>query len=105
MVTAWAEAWSRKDVERYLAHYGKDFKTPGGEARASWEKGRRDRISAPKSIAVAVHDPRVSVNGEQATVTFRQEYRSDTLKANSRKTLTLVRNGDRWVIQQEQVAN
>lgn len=38
----------------------------------------------------------------QATVSFRQTYRSDRLKANSRKTLVLVKSPDgRWQIQQE----
>ena len=31
---AWAQAWSKKDVDGYLSHYAKDFKTPGGEPRA-----------------------------------------------------------------------
>jgi hypothetical protein len=39
VVNAWAKAWSAKNVDAYLAFYGKDFKTPGGESRASWEKG------------------------------------------------------------------
>ena len=37
------------------------------------------------------------------SVAFRQDYRSPTLKASSPKTLTLVRVGDRWLIEQEQV--
>ena len=42
------------------------------------------------------------MNGaNQATVTFRQNYRSDTFKANSQKTLVLVRDGGRWLIQEE----
>ena len=60
-VNAWAKAWSSKDVDGYLAFYAKDFKTPGGEARADWEKARRQRISAPKSITVTVDAPKVSV--------------------------------------------
>jgi hypothetical protein len=34
-------------------------------------------------------------------VTFRQSYKSDTLKSNNTKTLKLVRSGDRWLIRQE----
>jgi hypothetical protein len=36
-----------------------------------------------------------------ATVSFKQVYRSDTFKLNSRKTLVMVRTEGRWVIQQE----
>ena len=106
-VRAWAKAWSAKDVDAYLAFYGKDFKTPGGEARAAWEKTRRQRISAPKSISVTVESPKVSVSADgQASVTFRQGYRSDVLKAtNTTKTLVLARSDGRWLIQQERVGN
>jgi tetratricopeptide (TPR) repeat protein len=56
-VNGWARAWSAKNVDAYLAYYGKNFKTPGGEARADWEKARRARIGAPHSIAVTVGSP------------------------------------------------
>jgi len=107
VVTAWAKAWSAQDVDRYLAFYAKDFKTPGGEARGEWEKGRRQRISAPKSINVAVDAPKVNVTAEgQASVTFRQSYRSDVIKtATTTKTLVLARTDGRWLIQQERVGN
>ena len=99
-VNAWAKAWSAKDVDRYLALYSKDFKTPGGEARADWEKGRRQRISAPKSITVTIDAPKVSVtSGSQASVTFRQGYRSDVIKtATTTKTLVLAKTDGRWRI-------
>src|SRR5437899_7766427 len=68
-VNAWAQAWSKKDADAYLAHYAKDFKTPGGEARADWEKGRRSRISAAKSIIVGVESAKVTMrNPQQARV-------------------------------------
>ena len=104
---AWASAWSRQDVPGYLAHYAKDFKTPGGEPRANWEKSRRQRINAPKSIVVTVDAPKVSIPAEgQASVTFRQGYRSDVLKStNTTKTLLLARSEGRWRIQQERVGN
>ena len=106
-VNAWAKAWSAQDVDRYLASYAKDFKTPGGEARADWEKARRQRISVPKSIAVTVDAPKVSVTADgQASVTFRQGYRSDVIKtATATKTLVMTRADGRWLIQQERVGN
>jgi tetratricopeptide (TPR) repeat protein len=101
-LNAWAQAWSKKDADAYLAYYAKDFKTPGGESRADWEKGRRSRIAAPKSIAVTIASPKVTMNApNQAQVTFRQTYRSDVLKNSSTKTLDMVKNDGRWQIQQE----
>ena len=107
MVNAWAKAWAGKDVDRYLSFYAKEFKTPGGEARAEWEKGRRQRISAPKSIAVTVDAPKVNMTADgHASVTFRQSYRSDVIKtAITTKTLLLAKTDGRWLIQQERVGN
>jgi Flp pilus assembly protein TadD len=101
-VNGWAQAWSKKDADAYLAYYATDFKTPASEARAEWEKARRARITAPKSIAVGVETPKVTMSGaDRATVTFRQNYRSDVLKSNSRKTLVMVRSSGRWQIVEE----
>jgi ketosteroid isomerase-like protein len=103
-VHAWASAWSRKDVNAYLAHYAKDFKTPKGEARGDWESARKQRISAPKKIEVAIESPKVSVSGDNAaSVTFRQTYRSDVIKTSGTKTLVMVKANGKWLIREERV--
>ena len=102
-VNAWASAWSKKDVDGYLAFYAKDFKAPGGEAREAWEAGRRTRITAPKSISVTIDAPKATVNGDQATVSFRQGYQSDITQGSSNKTLVMAKSSGRWPIQQEKV--
>ena len=103
-VRAWADAWSRKDVSGYLAHYAKDFKTPKGESRAEWEKGRKQRIVAPKKIEVEVESPKVSISGDNAaSVSFRQVYRSDVIKATGTKTLVMVKSNGKWLIHEERV--
>jgi tetratricopeptide (TPR) repeat protein len=101
-VNGWAEAWSKKDVEGYLAHYAKDFDPPGGQSRPEWEKTRRARIEAPKSISVDIASPKVTMKGsDTALVTFRQTYRSDVFKGTSTKTLTMVKADGRWQIREE----
>src|SRR5437879_6383893 len=101
-VLAWAGAWSKQNVETYLAFYAEDFKTPKGEARSEWEAVRRQRISGPKKIEVAVESPKVTLRDQNnAVVSFRQMYRSDDLNIKSSKTLVMVRSDGRWLIQQE----
>ena len=98
----WVQAWSRKDADAYLARYAKDFVPPKGQSRAQWERTRRERISAPKSISVSVSSVQVaSSNGVRATATFRQHYRSDVFTGSSRKTLVFVKDGEQWLIKQE----
>ena len=101
-VNSWAQAWSKQDVEAYLGYYAKDFQTPGGEPRDAWEKTRRERISGAKSIHVDIDSPKVTMRSpEQASVSFRQTYRSDKLKSQNRKTLELVKADGRWLIREE----
>src|SRR5688572_24775645 len=101
-VNGWAQAWAKKDADGYLAHYTKDFKAPGGQSRADWEKARRERITAPKSISVGIESPKVTMQGsDRANVAFRQNYQSDMLKARSRKTLVMVKSDGRWLIEEE----
>lgn len=105
-VRAWAAAWAKKDADAYLSHYAKDFKTPKGEPRGAWEAMRRQRIAAPKKIEVSVESPKVTlIDDNNANVTFRQSYRSDSLTAVSTKTLTLVRGNGKWLIRQERVGS
>ena len=100
-VEGWAKAWSAKDVKGYLAHYAFDFEVPGGMTRAAWEKERAERIERPKSIEVTVKVLGAQASDSEATVTFRQSYKSDSLKSSNTKTLKLVRQGERWLIKQE----
>lgn len=103
-VHSWAAAWSAKDVKTYLAHYAKDFKTPNGESRAKWESERAQRIGKPGPISVGVDDLSVTPQGaDTATVRFRQSYRSASLKTSSAKTLIMVVQNGKWLIQQERV--
>ena len=101
-VNGWAEAWARKDADAYLAHYARDFHAPGKQSRADWEKERRARIAAPKSISVAIASPKVTMQGpDEARVTFRQTYASDIFKGTSTKTLDMVKSDGRWLIREE----
>jgi tetratricopeptide (TPR) repeat protein len=103
-VTAWAKAWSDKDVPVYLGFYSSEFRAPGGASRGAWEKTRRERIIKPKSIEVSIGNPKVSfTDATHAKVSFRQSYHSDAIKSNTTKTLEMVKNGDKWQILHEQV--
>ena len=100
-VYAWAAAWAAKDMPKYLAAYGKNFDPQGSQSRQTWEEERRKRIVGKTSISVKLRDLTVAVKGNEATAKFKQEYVANTLSANSRKTLELVKTGERWVIVKE----
>lgn len=100
-LNGWAKAWSDKDVRSYLGHYASDFETPRGASRKEWAEERRARIEDKGRISVKVSNATVSINGNIATVRYRQIYNSDRLTVDSRKTLIFVKQGNRWLIKQE----
>ena len=105
VVEGWAKAWSARDVGGYLSAYSKDFALPSGQSRKAWETERRARIEDKGRINVQIISPQVSINGNTATVRFRQVYDSDRFKSDSRKTLILTQQGNAWRIQQERTGN
>lgn len=103
-VQSWASAWSKKDVKTYLAHYGRDFEPPKGLNRKAWEEERSQRLTKPGNIEVELENVKVvNVSGDRATVKLRQHYRSANLSTSSNKTIGLVLQDGKWVIQQERV--
>jgi ketosteroid isomerase-like protein len=100
-VRNWAAAWSAKNMKDYLGSYGKEFDPPGSQGRKAWEDERRKRIEGKSRIAVGISNLNVSLSGGKAVAKFKQDYKADSLAVGSRKTLELVKSGDRWVIVKE----
>ncbi len=96
-VNNWAEAWSSRDVDAYLAAYASDF-SADGMTRSSWVEQRRSRVVGPKFIKVQLSDMNIEQKGDTATATFRQAYSSDRFSSTVTKTLTLSQQGGKWLI-------
>ena len=101
VVQAWAKAWANKDLPGYFGAYSSQFKPTEGKTRKAWEKERQERILAKNSITVTVSELETQINGNRASVTFRQAYKAGSLVSNSRKTLDLARENGKWLITRE----
>lgn len=101
---SWAKAWAEQDVEAYLGHYAASFQPDDGGSRAEWEAQRRQRLAAPSRISVELSDISVSMAGnDRAEVSFKQRYKTGKLTRRTGKTLVMVKNGDKWLIERESV--
>ncbi|GHT96148.1 hypothetical protein AGMMS49545_20430 [Betaproteobacteria bacterium] len=100
-LAAWADAWSRQDVQAYLGFYAPAFKPPKG-SRKDWEAERAARIRRPAWIKVSYTEPSIRIEGKQATVRFRQSYQASGLKTATDKTLVFTRAGNAWLILSEE---
>jgi tetratricopeptide (TPR) repeat protein len=100
-VRGWATAWAAKDMAAYLGSYSPNFDTPGKQSRKAWEQDRRERIVGKSRIDVKLSNLDIAMQGSKATARFKQDYNADSLNVSSRKTLNLVKSGERWVIVKE----
>jgi tetratricopeptide (TPR) repeat protein len=105
-VNAWAQAWSSKDVDKYLASYADSFKPGKGMSRKAWEEMRRERVSRPSKIAVDISNQKISlVDSSTAKVSFKQSYRADGKPIRTDKTLIMKKVGSEWLINEEIASN
>ncbi len=106
VVKNWARAWSRQEVDAYLAFYASDFKPTGGLSRDAWEKQRDQRITKPRWIQIELGPFITELEGDSAArVTFDQSYRSNSYRDVVRKTLVMVREADGWRVLEEFAAS
>lgn len=99
---AWAQAWSRRDVDAYLAAYAPSFAGRKSHAtREAWIAERRERILSRQSISVTVAAIEARHQDGQIEARFEQRYRSDGPADISRKRVRLAPIGGRWLIVQE----
>ena len=105
-VNSWSQAWSSKNLEKYFASYGANFKAAKGESRKSWEEQRRERITRPSKISIELSKMKVAlIDNNNAKVSFKQSYRADGKPIRTSKTLMMKKAGDNWFIEQEIASN
>jgi len=102
-------AWRTLGLSRKSRPTLRSTRKTSKHRRRGRPNGRRrgeSGITSAKKIEVAVESPKVVLQDENnAVVSFKQRYRSDTLKVDSRKTLIMTRTGGRWAIQQERTGS
>jgi hypothetical protein len=98
---AWAQAWSQRNVDAYVAAYTSDFSGAQTTTHETWLEQRRSRILARNNIAVELSNIRLEHKGKTFVATFDQRYRSDGLSDRMRKQVVLVQDKGHWLIQRE----
>ena len=104
VVGEWARAWKDQRVENYLSFYSPDFVPADGSTRRDWESLRRERVSRPAFIRVALSSIAVEpLTQDRHLVRFSQLYQSDTFRDRVTKVLELVWVDQTWRIVAERV--
>lgn len=99
-VENWRQAWTSKEIEPYISFYAESFRS-GDKDLEQWRAHKANLNKSYEYISVDISDIMVNWTAEGATVSFRQQYRSDLYSATGNKTLYLVHNELGWKIKRE----
>jgi adhesin transport system outer membrane protein len=99
---SWRAAWSKRDVDAYLAFYAPNFVPATGADLNAWKDKRREFLGRAADIVVEIADLTVTLtDATHASMVFKQTYRSANYQDVVTKTLQWVRVGERWLITRE----
>ncbi|NNC99206.1 MAG: SnoaL-like domain-containing protein [Gammaproteobacteria bacterium] len=99
---SWVAAWSSRDTDAYFAHYAENFKPGENRSRNAWQRRKKGIIDAAKFINIRVEQIKIEDQSQdQVTLTFKQNYESNTYKSESLKRLVLNRVDGNWLIVSE----
>ena len=102
ILLAWAEAWSRKDLQAYVNGYGKGYRPDENTTHAAWLKQREQRLRRPKWIKVRLDEMEFFVlEKDKVAVQLRQSYQSNSYRDIGRKEMVLELQDGQWKIVQE----
>lgn len=99
-VNRWLTAWSSKDIDAYGACYADTFSSKS-MSKWQWVKYKASLNQKYTRIEVSADDLSYRVNGDEAKVTFTQQYASDRYRSEGQKTLHLRRENGQWKIYRE----
>lgn len=103
----WVGAWNSHDADAFGAHFHRNYSDTNTWGNRTTSETRRDRIESCRALwkrvrwlrlnakNVQIH---VSETGDEATVHYFQEYRSDRYSSDGNTTLELVWERGRWWI-------
>ena len=101
----WAQAWEKKDMDRYVKSYVPGFTPSDGKSHAEWVKDRQDRILSKGQIKIQISQIEATlVNKNTIKLRYRQNYQADKLKVSSVKLIEMKLQDQRWLITKERSA-
>jgi Tfp pilus assembly protein PilF len=77
-IESWADAWSKRDLDRYLSYYSSEFIPRYNLTLEQWKKHQHALWRWRKLIVVELSDVSIDVSGNDAIVKFTQYYKSNS---------------------------
>ena len=96
----WRKDWESRDIDRYLKHYSKNFTTKA-QSLEQFAEQKRQVNTGKEWIKVKLSNLSMFRNpgkDELVVVTFEQDYQSNNLKNQMKKSLYWIREDGTWKI-------
>lgn len=106
-ILEWAQAWSNRDVSRYVDFYSNNYSPQPSMSHIDWLKDRQVKIEGKAFISVTVSNIKQKIinAGQQAEVTFQQVYLSNSVNDQLTKRLIFAKEKGVWkIIKEEAIA-
>ncbi|MBW1999647.1 MAG: L,D-transpeptidase [Deltaproteobacteria bacterium] len=101
-VYSWKSAWERKDIEAYISHYDKAFRSAKMDLDA-WKRYKAKLNHKYGRIEIEIEDLIVDkVSDHMASARFKQYYQADGYSDYGLKKISLIKRGDKWGIYREE---
>lgn len=100
-INDWAEAWSNKDLNKYMGYYSTNFEPLTRADRGDWRRFREERLNK-EEISVQLKNIEIQqLAADRCEINFKQRYRSSDFKDDVTKRIVLKREAAGWKIIQE----
>jgi murein L,D-transpeptidase YafK len=96
-IEGWRQAWSEKDLDRYLSYYSSAFRWQNLDLQG-WRQKKERLNRTYQAIQVQLGDIRFFRQGPMVLATFDENYRSDLFASRGIKHLYLAQNSATWRI-------
>ncbi|MBF0473564.1 MAG: L,D-transpeptidase family protein, partial [Nitrospirae bacterium] len=101
IIDDWKSSWEQKDIDLYISHYSKDFKSQGMNIN-QWKTHKNRLNTQHDTIKVKIDDLRLLHYDGYIVAVFKQEYSSDSLTDIGVKRLYLTKKDSDWKISAEE---
>jgi ketosteroid isomerase-like protein len=99
-VYAWGKSWQNQDINSYMSFYSPSFRSKGLDYQG-WGQRKFKYFQEIDEIKLKISDLWVFIEGRHATANFVLRYQDSKFSDVGEKTLTIVKEGDKWLIVSE----
>jgi len=93
----WGQSWQSQDINSYMSFYSPAFRSKGLDYQG-WRQRKTKHFRKTDDMRLEISDLSVFIEGRHATARFVLRYQDSKFSDVGEQTLTIVKEGDKWLI-------